>query len=116
MILSIYSVLERVPASLISASKDLGVGRLGTFFKVVLPLSLPGVIAGATFTLGLAAGDFVAPLLVGGPGNLMIGNIIYSEFGATGDYPLGSAIAFILLVFVVVLVAISTLAESREQI
>jgi spermidine/putrescine transport system permease protein len=116
MILSIYSVLERVPASLIDASKDLGVGRLGTFFKVVLPLSLPGVVAGATFTLGLAAGDFVAPLLVGGPGNSMIGNIIYSEFGATGDYPLGSAIAFVLLAFVVVLVAISTLAERREQI
>jgi spermidine/putrescine transport system permease protein len=116
MILSIYSVLERVPESLISASKDLGVGRLGTFFNVVLPLSLPGVIAGATFTLGLAAGDFVAPLLVGGPGNLMIGNIIYSEFGATGDYPLGSAIAFVLLGFVIILVAISTFAESREQI
>lgn len=116
MILSIYSVLERVPASLISASKDLGVGRLGTFLKVVLPLSLPGVVAGATFTLGLAAGDFVAPLLVGGPSNLMIGNVIYSEFGATGDYPLGSAIAFVLLAFVVVLVAISTFAERREQI
>lgn len=116
MILSIYSVLERVPASLISASKDLGVGRLGTFFKVVLPLSLPGVIAGATFTLGLAAGDFVAPLLVGGPSNLMIGNVIYSEFGATGDYPLGAAIAFVLLAFVIVLVAISTLAERRELI
>jgi len=116
MILSIYSVLERVPASLISASKDLGVGRLGTFFKIVLPLSLPGVIAGATFTLGLATGDFVAPILVGGPSNSMIGNIIYSEFGATGDYPLGSAIAFVLLAFIIVLVAISTLAERREQI
>jgi spermidine/putrescine transport system permease protein len=116
MILSIYSVLERVPASLISASKDLGVGRLGTFFKIVLPLALPGVIAGATFTLGLATGDFVAPILVGGPSNSMIGNIIYSEFGATGDYPLGSAIAFVLLVFVILLVAISTLAERREQI
>lgn len=116
MILSIYSVLERVPADLISASKDLGVGRLGTFLRVVLPLSLPGVVAGATFTLGLAAGDFVAPILVGGPGNSMIGNIIYSQFGATGDYPLGSAIAFILLAFIVVLVAVSTLAERREQI
>jgi spermidine/putrescine transport system permease protein len=116
MILSIYSVLERVPSSLISASKDLGVGRLGTFFRVVLPLSLPGVVAGATFTLGLAAGDFVAPLLVGGPSNTMIANVIYSQFGATGDYPLGSAIAFVLLAFILVLVAISTLAEKREQI
>jgi spermidine/putrescine transport system permease protein len=116
MILTIYAVLERVPHSLLEASKDLGVGRLATFRRVVLPLSAPGIIAGATFTMGLSSGDFVAPLLVGGPDNVMIANQIYSQFGATNNWPLGSAIAFVLLGFVAVLVAISTLAERREQL
>jgi spermidine/putrescine transport system permease protein len=116
MILTIYAVLERVPASLLEASKDLGVSRLETFRRVVLPLSAPGVVAGATFTLGLSSGDFVAPLLVGGPHDVMIANQIYSQFGATNNWPLGSAIAFVLLGFVAVLVAVSTLAERREQI
>jgi spermidine/putrescine transport system permease protein len=116
MVLTIYAVLERLPGNLLEASKDLGVGRLATFRRVVLPLSLPGVIAGATFTLGLSSGDFVAPLLVGGPRNVMVANQIYSQFGATNNWPLGSAIAFVLLGFVAILVAISTVAEKREQI
>lgn len=116
MILSIYAVLERVPPNLIEASKDLGVGRLTTFRRVVVPLSLPGVIAGATFTMGLSTGDFVAPMLVGGKDDVMIANQIYSQFGATNNWPLGSAIAFALLGFVALLVAISTIAERREQL
>ncbi len=116
MILTIYAVLERLPASLIEASKDLGVGRFGTFRHVVLPLSAPGVIAGATFTLGLSSGDFVAPMLVGGKDDVMIANQIYSQFGATNNWPLGSAIAFVLLGFVAILVAASTVAERREQL
>jgi spermidine/putrescine transport system permease protein len=116
MVLTIYAVLERLPSSLLEASKDLGVGSLATFRRVVLPLSLPGVIAGATFTLGLSSGDFVAPLLVGGPRNVMVANQIYSQFGATNNWPLGSSIAFVLLAFVAILVAVSTFAERREQI
>jgi spermidine/putrescine transport system permease protein len=116
MILTIYAVLERLPPSLIEASKDLGVGRMKTFLMVVVPLSLPGVIAGATFTMGLASGDFVAPLLVGGESDVMIATQIYSQFGATGNWPLGSAIAYVLLGVVAVLVAVSTLAEKKETI
>ncbi len=116
MILTIYAVLERMPASLIEASKDLGVGRVKTFMTLVIPLSLPGVIAGATFTMGLSTGDFVAPQLVGGPNDVMIANQVYSQFGATNNWPLGSAIAFVLLGFVAILVAISTQAEKREQL
>ncbi|MBN8868660.1 MAG: ABC transporter permease [Solirubrobacterales bacterium] len=116
MILSIYAVLERLPHNLIEASKDLGVSSFATFRKIVLPLSLPGVVAGATFTMGLSSGDFVAPMLVGGESDVMIANQIYSQFGATNNWPLGSAIAFVLLAFVAVLVWISTAAEKREQI
>ncbi len=116
MVLTIFAVLERVPPSLIEASKDLGVGRAKTFLKVVLPLSLPGVIAGATFAMGLSSGDFVAPLLVGGESDVMIATQIYSQFGATGNWPLGAAIAYVLLGVVLLLVAVSTLAEKRESI
>lgn len=116
MILTIYAVLERLPPSLIEASKDLGVGRLKTFLTLVVPLSLPGVIAGATFTMGLSTGDFVAPQLVGGKNDVMIANQVYSQFGATNNWPLGSAIAFVLLGFVAILVAVSTQAEKREQL
>ncbi|MEI6793019.1 MAG: ABC transporter permease [Actinomycetes bacterium] len=116
MILTIYAVLERLPPSLIEASKDLGVGRFKTFFTLVVPLALPGVIAGATFTMGLSTGDFVAPQLVGGPHDVMIANQVYSQFGATNNWPLGSAIAFVLLGFVAILVALSTQAERREQL
>ena len=114
MVLTIYAVLERLPSNLIEASKDLGVGRFKTFRTVVLPLSAPGVVAGATFTMGLSTGDFVAPQLVGGPNDVMIANQIYSQFGATNNWPLGAAIAFVLLAFVAILVAISTLAARRE--
>jgi spermidine/putrescine transport system permease protein len=114
MVLTIYAVLERLPSNLIEASKDLGVGRFKTFRNVVLPLSLPGVVAGATFTMGLSTGDFVAPQLVGGKSDVMIANQIYSQFGATNNWPLGAAIAFVLLGFVAILVAISTIAERRE--
>jgi spermidine/putrescine transport system permease protein len=116
MILTIYAVLERLPASLLEASKDLGVGRVMTLRRVVLPLAAPGIVAGATFTMGLSSGDFVAPLLVGGKDDVMIANQIYSQFGATNNWPLGSAIAFVLLAFVAILVAVSTLAERREQL
>lgn len=116
MVLTIYAILERLPRSLIEASKDLGVGRLRTFKNVVLPLSAPGVVAGATFTMGLSTGDFVAPQLVGGKSDVMIANQIYSQFGATNNWPLGAAIAFVLLAFVAILVAISTMAERREQV
>ncbi|MEI7692743.1 MAG: ABC transporter permease, partial [Actinomycetes bacterium] len=116
MILTIYAVLERLPPSLIEASKDLGVGRAKTFMTLVLPLSLPGVIAGATFTMGLSTGDFVAPQLVGGPHDVMIANQVYSQFGATNNWPLGAAIAFVLLGCVAVLIAVSTQAERREQL
>lgn len=116
MILTIYAVLERLPGSLIEASKDLGVGRLKTFRSVVLPLAAPGIVAGGTFTMGLSSGDFVAPMLVGGKDDVMVANQIYSQFGATNNWPLGSALAFVLLGIVLILVAVSTSAEKRERI
>jgi spermidine/putrescine transport system permease protein len=116
MVLTIFTTLERIPPSLLEASKDLGVGRVRTFFRVVFPLALPGVIAGGLFTVGLASGDFIAPLLVGGPNGIMIANLIQSQFGATYNWPLGSAIAFVMLAFVGVLVFLTTFVEKREEL
>ena len=65
--LPIYAALEHIPRPLLEASQDLGAGRAQTFFRVILPLSIPGLLAGATFAFVLSLGDFLAPLLVGGP-------------------------------------------------
>jgi len=99
--LPIYASLEHVPRNLIEASHDLGASHWGTFRRVVLPLSLPGVLAGATFAFVLTLGDFLAPLLVGGPSGIMISNIVVSLFGAAYNWPLGAAISLCLLLLVV---------------
>ncbi|MCK9906834.1 ABC transporter permease subunit, partial [Frankia sp. Cpl3] len=97
----IYTALEQIPRNLLEASKDLGASRWRTFANVVFPLSLPGVIAGATFALVLSMGDFLAPSLLGGPGSsTMIANIVQQQFGTSNNWPYGSAIGIIILVLV----------------
>jgi spermidine/putrescine transport system permease protein len=99
--LPIYASLEHVPRNLIEASQDLGASPWSTFQRVILPLSLPGVLAGATFAFVLTLGDFLAPLLVGGSSGIMISNIVVSLFGAAYNWPLGAAISLCLLLLVV---------------
>src|ERR1700720_3923346 len=99
--LPIYASLEHVPRNLGEASHDLGASPFSTFLRVVLPLSLPGVLAGATFAFVLTLGDFLAPLLVGGPSGIMISNIVASLFGAAYNWPLGAAISLCMLLLVV---------------
>jgi spermidine/putrescine transport system permease protein len=99
--LPIYASLEHVPRNLVEASHDLGASKWSTFRRVILPLSLPGVLAGATFAFVLTLGDFLAPLLVGGASGIMISNIVVSLFGAAYNWPLGAAISLCMLVIVV---------------
>ena len=99
--LPIYASLEHIPRSLVEASQDLGASPAKTFWRVVLPLSLPGVLAGATFAFVLSLGDFLSPLLVGGPSGIMISNIVVSLFGAAYNWPLGAAISLCMLLLVV---------------
>ncbi len=80
--LPIYASLEHIPRPLIEASQDLGPSRRTTFLRVILPLSMPGLLAGATFAFVLSLGDFLAPLLVGGPSGTMIANIVQSSSAA----------------------------------
>lgn len=79
MILPIYAALERIPGSLLEASYDLGGRSLRTFRSVIFPLALPGVAAGSIFTFSLTLGDYITPLLVGGPGSSLIGNIVSEQ-------------------------------------
>jgi spermidine/putrescine transport system permease protein len=99
--LPIYAALEHIPRPLIEASQDLGAAQRTTFLKVILPLSMPGLLAGATFAFVLSLGDFLAPLLVGGPSATMIANIVQSLFGAAYDWPLGAAVSVCILLITV---------------
>ncbi|HLW78255.1 MAG TPA: ABC transporter permease, partial [Terriglobia bacterium] len=111
--LPIYAALEHIPRPLVEASGDLGASPARTFWKVILPLSLPGVLAGATFAFVLSLGDFLAPLLLGGPGGVMISNVVVSLFGAAYDWPLGAAISLVMLALVVGLLTLVQRAERR---
>lgn len=111
--LPIYAALEHIPRPLIEASQDLGASPLKTFLRVILPLSLPGLLAGATFAFVLSLGDFLAPLLVGGASGTMIANIVQSLFGAAYDWPLGAAISVCILSITVTLLFVTERLEKR---
>src|SRR5216683_3340838 len=111
--LPIYASLEHIPRPLIEASQDLGASPRKTFFRIILPLSLPGLLAGATFAFVLSLGDFLAPLLVGGPSGTMIANLVQSLFGAAYDWPLGAAISVFILIITLSLLALTQRAEKR---
>jgi spermidine/putrescine transport system permease protein len=111
--LPIYASLEHLPRNLIEASHDLGASPAQTFWRVVFPLSIPGVLAGATFAFVLSLGDFLAPLLLGGPSGIMISNIVVSLFGAAYNWPLGAAISLCMLVLVVSLLFVSERLEKK---
>ncbi len=82
MVLPVYGALERIPESYIEASRDLGAGGVTTFRRVILPLALPGVVAGSIFTFSLTLGDYVTPLLAGGASSQFIGNVVYDSIGS----------------------------------
>jgi spermidine/putrescine transport system permease protein len=111
--LPIYASLEHIPRNLVEASADLGASGFRIFRTVILPLALPGVVAGATFAFVLSLGDFLAPLLLGGPSGIMISNVVVSLFGAAYDWPLGAAISLCMLVFVVLLLMTTERLEKR---
>jgi putative spermidine/putrescine transport system permease protein len=102
MIIPTYSAMERVPESLMEAAADLGARRWRAVRDVVLPLALPGVVAGSIFTFSLTLGDYITPVLVGGTGSTLIGNIVYSSVGLAGDVPFGAALAMVPIVIMAV--------------
>lgn len=111
--LPIYASLEHIPRNLVEASHDLGASPFQTFWRVIFPLSIPGALAGATFAFVLSLGDFLAPLLLGGPSGIMISNIVVSLFGAAYNWPLGAAISLCMLVLVIGLLFLSENLEKK---
>jgi putative spermidine/putrescine transport system permease protein len=104
MVLPVYAGLERIPDSYLEASADLGARAFKTFRSVILPLALPGLVAGSIFTFALTLGDYITPALVGGPSSQFVGNVVYSFVGEANT-PFAAAFAAIpLLVMGVYLV------------
>lgn len=101
MILPMQAALERVPTSMIEASADLGASRAQTFRTVVLPLALPGVIAGSIFTFSLTMGDYIIPQIVGNSANF-IGMAVYQLQGTAGNIPLAAAFAVVPIVIMLI--------------
>jgi spermidine/putrescine transport system permease protein len=101
--LPIFVVLDNMDRDLIAAAHDLGAGRLSTFWHVTLPLSLPGVASGFVFVLIPTTGEFIAPLLVGGPESQMFGNSIQTFFGDSPNWNYGAVLALALVAIVLVL-------------
>jgi putrescine transport system permease protein len=101
MVLPLYAALEKIDPALLEAAADLGCRPRQAFWRVTLPLSLPGVIAGALLVFIPMCGEFIIPDLLGGPSTLMIGHVLWDEFFTNRDWPLASAVAVAMLVLLV---------------
>jgi spermidine/putrescine transport system permease protein len=102
MILPLYAVLQKLDPALLEAAQDLGASRWRAFLRVTLPMSAPGLVAGAVLVFIASIGAFITPDLLGGARTMMVGNLIQNQFAVARDQPFGSAVAF-LLTFVVLL-------------
>ncbi len=102
MILPLYSTLEKLDEALLEAAHDLGAPPLKAFLTVTLPLSVPGILAGSLLVFIPAVGEFVIPALLGGPDQLMIGSVLWTEFFNNRDWPLASAVAIAMLALLVI--------------
>jgi spermidine/putrescine transport system permease protein len=97
MVLPLYVSLEKIDRDAVEAARDLYAGPLDVFTKVILPLSVPGIFAGFLLTFVPSVGDYINASILGGTGTTMIGNVIQFEFLTAQDYPLASALSFILM-------------------
>jgi putative spermidine/putrescine transport system permease protein len=116
MIVPIYGAFERVPDSLLEASADLGAGSWFTFRRVLLPMILPGVVAGSIFTFSLGLGDFITPLLIGGSSSNFIGNAIYDSAINGGDLPFAAALAFVSIAIMAIYLLLARMAGAFEAL
>jgi spermidine/putrescine transport system permease protein len=116
MILPLYIALEKIDPRLIEAAADLYAGRREAFRRVTFPLALPGVFAGSLLTFIPAMGDYINAELLGNPQTRMIGNVIQNRLLVQNDYPVGSALSFILMAAILVGVAVYARALGTEQL
>lgn len=115
MILPLYATLEKMDMSLLEAAADLGCRPTHAFFRITLPLSMPGIIAGSMLVFIPAVGEFVIPDLLGGSEVLMIGKALWNEFFTNRDWPAASAVAIAMLLFLVIPVMFFQRYQSRSE-
>jgi spermidine/putrescine transport system permease protein len=116
MVLPIFLSLERIPNTLIQASLDLGASPGKTLRHIVLPLAMPGVVAGIVFVFILSLGDYITPQMVGGTMGHTFGRVVWSQFGVTFDWPLGAAMGVVLVLVCAVLVSGVGIMSRRQRI
>ncbi len=115
MILPLYNALASIDENVINAARDLGATAAQTFFRVILPLSVPGILSGITMVFIPSLTTFAISTLLGGSKILLIGNIIEQEFTLSYDWNLGSGLSLVLMVFVIINIVISGITDRKEE-
>lgn len=115
VILPIFSVLRTLPKDYVRAARNLGAGTVSTFLRITLPLSLPGVFAGATICFVLALGFYITPALVGGPRSMLMPTLIGQQTTVVVDWPFAAALSTVLLVMTLVFIALFRKALSFQK-
>ncbi len=115
MILPIYTVLKKMDNSILEAAQDLGANRLSIFLRIVLPLSIPGVLSGVTMVFMPSVTTFVIPNLLGGGKELLIGSLIEQQFLRVGDWHFGSALSVVLMVIILVSMAFFNVVDQESE-
>jgi len=115
MVLPLYATLEKMDVSLMEAAADLGCRPFKVFLTVTLPLSMPGIVAGSMLVFIPAVGEFVIPDLLGGADTLMIGKILWSEFFNNRDWPVASAVAIAMLIFLVIPIVVFQHYQQKQS-
>ena len=115
MVLPVYAALERIPQSYLEASQDLGARTFRSFRTIILPLALPGLVAGSIFTFSLTLGDFITPALVGGAGSSFIGNVVHDKVGQP-DIPFAAAFATVPVVVMGIYLTIARRLGAFEAV
>src|SRR6476619_4912165 len=111
-ILPIYVALETIPKSLIEAAADLGARPFTAFRRVILPNSMPGVLAAALVVFVPTVGDYVTPALVGGPASTMVGSLIQAQFGKANDWPFGAALSVTVMLVILLVILVVRRADT----
>jgi spermidine/putrescine transport system permease protein len=115
MVLPLYATLEKLDRSYLEASLDLGASQVRTFFSVLVPLALPGIASGTFLVFILSVGAYLTPAVLGGPDSEMIGTLIGRQFGASRDWPFGSALSFLLLYATFIFLWLRAIFASRGE-
>lgn len=114
MFMPVYASVEKLDWTLVRASLDLGAGPIRTFWRIILPLTAPGIVGGAIIVFIPALGNFVVPAILGGAKVMMLGNLIEQQFLAARNWPFGSALAMMVMSVMLVLLLVYVLASGRR--